>query len=734
MKNRDGADKQSTVDFHLGRTGAKTRVLLRRRIWIWPFLAALAMAGVGYWIRTSVESALKTTLADELRTLLEADVAALRIWLKLQESNVQTVADDRDVRQVVEQILTLAASPEGIDAALLRAPQLSKLREELQPWLDADDYEEFLLVNPQGRILASSRDELVGKNGLAAYAPFFEVVFQGKATVSHPIPSAVMLPDEDGQSRVGVPTMFAAAPVFDEHDRSVAALCLRLHPQRGFTQILQVARMGQTGETYAFDSTGLMLSESRFTDQLVNAGLIAERPVARSTLNLVLRDPGTDLVAGDRPVGRSDERPLTRMVASAIRGETGADVQGYRDYRGVMVVGAWTWLGDYHFGVANEVDLVEAYRPLLILRRAFWGLFGLLAAAALGLCVFSIVVARLQRSARRSALEARRLGQYLLDEKIGSGGMGVVYRGHHAMLRRPTAIKLLQVEKTTEDSVRRFEREVRLTCHLNHPNTIAIYDYGRTPEGLFYYAMEYLEGMTLQELVDCFGPQGEGRVIYLLQQICGSLSEAHAAGLVHRDIKPSNIMLNQRGGLFDFVKVLDFGLVRSAEEQQLTLTSAGGLTGTPLYMSPEAIERPKEVDFHSDLYAVGAVGYFLLTGQPVFSGQNVLDVCMQHFNAAPVRPSIRLGRPIAADLEDVLLRCLAKKVDDRPANARELAAELDACAAAGTWSQADAERWWREHSPTRELGPTITAAESRTANNRLLTTFVPASEVPPESA
>lgn len=734
MKNRDGASQPATADFHLGSPEIKTRVLLRRRVWIWPLLAAVAMAGVGYWIRTAVESALQTTLAAELRTLLDADVAALRIWLKQQETNAQTVANDRDVQHVVEQILALADSPEGTDSALIRSPQSQKLREELQPWLDADNYEEFLLVNPQGRILASSRNELVGKNGLKAYAEFFAVVFQGEATISHPIPSVVLLPDKDGQSRVGVPTMFAAAPVRDNQGRAIAALCLRFSPQRGFTEILQVARMGQTGETYAFDSTGLMLSESRFTDQLVSAGLIAERPVARSTLNLVLRDPGADLVAGERPVASAAERPLTRMVTSALRGETGVDVVGYRDYRGVMVAGAWTWLADYRFGVANEVDLVEAYRPLLILRRAFWGLFGLLAAAALGLCVFSIVVARLQRSAQRSALEARRLGQYLLDEKIGAGGMGVVYRGHHAMLRRPTAIKLLQVEKTTDDSVRRFEREVRLTCQLNHPNTIAIYDYGRTPEGVFYYAMEYLEGMTLQELVDCFGPQPEGRVIDLLRQICGSLAEAHAAGLVHRDIKPSNIMISPRGGLYDFVKVLDFGLVRSADEQQLTLTSAGGLTGTPLYMSPESIERPKEVKLQSDLYAVGAVGYFLLTGQPVFSGQNVLDVCMQHFNAAPVRPSVRLGRPIAADLEEVLLRCLAKKAADRPASARALAAQLEACAAAGAWTQADAQRWWKEHLPTGGLGPTITATESHTEHNRLLTTFVPAGELPQDAA
>jgi serine/threonine protein kinase len=302
--------------------------------------------------------------------------------------------------------------------------------------------------------------------------------------------------------------------------------------------------------------------------------------------------------------------------------------------------------------------------------------------------------------------------------------MGVVYKAHHAMLRRPTAIKLLNVEKTTDAAVKRFEREVRLTCQLTHPNTIAIFDYGRTPEGLFYYAMEYLEGLSLQELVDRHGPQPEGRVVLLLEQICGSLAEAHEAGLVHRDIKPANVMLTNRGGMFDFVKVLDFGLVRSSDDKDLALTAAGGLTGTPLYMSPEAIERPKDVDARSDLYAVGAVGYFLLTGEPVFIGKSVLDVCMQHFTGTPVRPSKRVGSPISPALEDLILSCLAKRAADRPATAARLAADLAALAPGMAWTRRDAERWWQERT-----GPTVTLEEvasdnAQTAHNQMLVTIV----------
>ncbi|MCA9108166.1 MAG: serine/threonine protein kinase, partial [Planctomycetales bacterium] len=192
--------------------------------------------------------------------------------------------------------------------------------------------------------------------------------------------------------------------------------------------------------------------------------------------------------------------------------------------------------------------------------------------------------------------------------------------------RRPTAIKMLNVDRVNDDSIKRFEHEVQITCQLNHPNTIAIYDYGRTPEGVFYYAMEYLDGIDLQKLVEQYGPLPESRVAHILNQICGSLYEAHSKGLVHRDIKPANIMLNRRGGDADVVKVLDFGLVKAIDSKHQQLASASnGLTGTPLYMSPEAIQSPMLVDACSDLYAVGGVAYFLLTGQPVFNAASIVQ-------------------------------------------------------------------------------------------------------------
>lgn len=281
----------------------------------------------------------------------------------------------------------------------------------------------------------------------------------------------------------------------------------------------------------------------------------------------------------------------------------------------------------------------------------------------------------------------------------------MVYRGRHSMLRRATAIKLLHAEKVNETSIARFEREVQITCQLNHANTIAIYDYGRTPEGVFYYAMEYLDGINLETLVNDYGPQGEARVIHILLQICGSLFEAHSQGLVHRDIKPANVMLNRRGCEPDVVKVLDFGLVKAVEPSEGAQHEIGGsLTGTPLYMSPESIQSPMSVDGRSDIYAVGAIGYFLLTGHPVFEAANLAELCQKHIDEPPVLPSKRSKTEISSQLEDALMSCLEKTRARRPQTARDLSLLLSACTAAGEWSIADGDRWWGRHERGLKTG------------------------------
>ncbi|HVX11518.1 MAG TPA: serine/threonine protein kinase [Pirellulales bacterium] len=671
-------------------------------------IAAVLLAAIAYWLRAHVERAMKASLGAQLQVILAADVAALEQWLAAQRSNVQTAAASQTRSDLAQRLISLADRADTSALELAQSSELADLSRSIEPWMKTHGYVDFIVTDQRRRIVGAGQHDLIGKEDLPRYREFLDIALSGEAIVSRPFPSVVLLTDEEGELRANVPTMFAAAPLRDHDDRIFGVLAFRLRPDRDFTRILNLARFGETGETYAFDRDGLLLSQSRFDDDLKRMGLLPDRKDSHSILNLRLLDPLADLSRGEKASARRAELPLTRMAADAVQGRTGVDVDGYRDYRGVPNIGAWMWLPEYGFGVATEVDRADAFRPLQMLRFVFWGLFALLVVCSVAIFIFTVIVARMQRTVREAVLATKQLGQYQLEEMIGAGGMGVVYRGRHALLRRPTAIKLLSAEKTTPETILRFEREVQITSQLNHPNTIAVYDYGSTPEGVFYYAMEYLDGISLEQLVQQHGPQPEGRVIYILRQVCGSLSEAHRAGLIHRDVKPANIILTQRGGVPDFAKLLDFGLVKAADtEPELGISIAGSVKGTPLYLSPEAIQHPDNIDLRSDLYAVGAVGYFLLTGTPVFTAGSIVDVMAHHVHTAPDPPSRRAGKAIATDLETVLLRCLAKHRGDRPATAHELASELARCAACAEWTEVEAAAWWEAHASPTQTGPAL---------------------------
>jgi eukaryotic-like serine/threonine-protein kinase len=689
---------------------------LRRQLWAWPIIAAVVLGGAGWWVNHAIEDAMREQRAADLNAMVDASVAALRTWIGEQRINVQLLAEDEQLRPLVVELLAAAGGGSAAERNLLQAKAQAALRLRLQRRLQLSGYVGYFVVSPQGTVLAADQDPPVGK-ALADYRKeIFDQAVAGQTLVSRPFRSTLLLTDEKGEPRANLPTMFVTGPLRDAGGKPIAALGLRIRPDDSFTRILQVVRFGQSGETYAFDRKGLLLSESRFDDDLKQLGLLADQPDSRSILTVEIRDPQVNMMQGERPKARRPDQPLTRLAAAAVEGKDGQDADGYRDYRGVPTVGAWRWLPDLGFGVGTEVDAGEAFRPVHILQHAFWFLIGLLILAAGGIFVAMLFLARQQRALQKATLAARKLGQYALEEKLGAGGMGTVYKARHAMLRRPTAVKLLDVDKMSDTAIARFEREVQLTSALTHPNTVAVFDYGRTPEGIFYYAMEYLEGMNLDDFVKRFGRLGEARLVYILRQVCGALAEAHAAGLVHRDIKPANIFLTCRGGLRDFVKVLDFGLVKDlGGEEKANLTSPNAMAGTPLYASPEAISQPDRVDPRTDVYAVGAVGYYLLTGAPVFSGDSVMEICMKHVNAAPEPPSARTGKAVSRDLEGLLLRCLAKSPSDRPRDAAELLSDLNACVIEGTWTADDATAWWavREESVrSAELAGLVTVDQA----------------------
>lgn len=705
------------------RAMSSSRLIFLRQLWIRPLIAIVVLGIVALFVGRALERVLKQDMASKLNTILAADVTALKIWMSSQEKTVASVAEDRSLAELVEGLLPQDRTTPATLLELLQAPQQAEIKAKLKPLLETHEYQGYLVLTPDYQIVASGRHELIGTiRDDETTRTAVDLAMTGKPNVTRPHKSVALLPDASDKLRANVPTMFTVAPVRNAVGKVIAVLALRIQPEKEFTQILSVARPGETGETYAVDRAGLLISQSRFDAELRQLGLLPED--TESILNIQVRDPGVDLTAGRRTATLRSEQPYTHLATELMQGRDGLDVEGYRDYRGVFSIGAWKWLEEFGFGVATEMDRNEAYKPLVVLRTAFWILVGLLVLLAIALSIFSTFLTRLNRVAQRAVLEAKQLGQYALDAKIGEGGMGVVYRAHHAMLQRPTAVKLLNPDKSSVSTLARFEREVQLTSQLNHPNTIAVYDFGRTPEGVFYYAMEYLDGIDLEELVKRQGELPDGRVIHILRQVCGSLAEAHELGLVHRDIKPANIVLNLRGGIGDFVKVLDFGLVRAVDnEEQTRVTAAGTLIGTPLYLSPEAINSPDTVDARSDLYAVGAVAYYLLTGKPVFDGASVMAILRQHANTIPQAPSDCLGRPISVELERLVLQCLAKDPAARPVSARQMQETLANCQPLHAWSDSAAMEWWEAFQ--RPPGVTLTAGSTSDLHAEATTVFVP---------
>jgi serine/threonine-protein kinase len=320
--------------------------------------------------------------------------------------------------------------------------------------------------------------------------------------------------------------------------------------------------------------------------------------------------------------------------------------------------------------------------------------------------VIAVIPSKIMVRIGHHVQRARELGSYRLVHLIGRGGMGEVWNATHRMLARPAAIKLIKPEllgtrntKETSAVIQRFRREAEAASWLQSPHTIRLYDFGETRNGTFYFVMELLEGLDLETLVRSYGPLPPERVVYLLRQACHSLGEAHDRGLIHRDVKPANIYLCHLGRDYDFVKVLDFGLVKYDQDESLLDTMKGGddlTTGTPAYMAPE-MASGDTVDRRADLYALGCVAYWLLTGEMVFTAESALKMLIQHIQATPVPPSRRSGRPIPADLERVVMRCLAKDPADRYDTADDLAAALAATSSAAGWGVEEAKVWWEEH-------------------------------------
>lgn len=640
----------------------------------------LPIAGAG-WVALMVIAggwmiaSLRRSIASELRGTLAANL----------------ITAETSTRDYFDRLITLAdrLAPHA-DQAMSRSGAIESFDnfDGFDGFNSFDDFNAFdgvlgwCIVEASGRVTSSSETELIGTTVSIPDAAA-KKLDRRQSTVSTPVVLSAAFEQ---------PLMMAASPLHDG-GRRTGAVVLLVDPAMRWSKILSMTRWADTGHTFALDRGARMIVGNRFP--------------LDSTGHVSLIDSGTAKPA------------LTLMADQVVRGGTGTNVDGYAGHRGVDVIGAWTWIHDFEIGLASEIDAAEAYAPLARIGRWLIVLAGL---ASLPLLTPAVVWWIDKRSAAtpRHDPSIRQIGPYQLGETIGRGGMGTVYRGTHGVLRRTVAIKVLEGDSVSPQSIARFEREAQMTAQLRHPNTIDLYDFGRTDQDAFFYVMEYIDGITMQDLVDDYGAQPPARVIHLLLQVCGSLSEAHHHGLVHRDIKPANLMITSYPGANDLVKVLDFGLVKhvirdsASRDLQSELTTSEGITGTPMYMSPETVRDAAMSDAASDIYSLGGVGYTLLTGIPMFDGDASADICMKQLKQAPLRPSERLGRPLPMDLQNVLMSCLRKDPNERPRSIDDLAAALRQCDDAGGWTDIDALRWWHGLQDDKAAGknPAATATKA----------------------
>jgi len=657
--------------------------------WLW-LAAVLPTAIVGWWTYRNVAENTLSAIHHELAGVADSIALATAQFLDGRARLIESWSRQPEIQQAINELVALAHEPDAKEK-LRSATQTDVIGDQLRKLSGRNDVK-FVVWDRAGTILASwmeSRSD-VGSSIEPSGAANLAMVMRGETVLFGP--ARLGRNTEGFVPETDLPVMAVLVPVRSSDDQLVACLLVRgIEMFAEFDHMFQEAFDAGGLDAYAISRDGVMLTNS--PPAIARAKRVSlELKPEDVAAGLRVSDPGFELASSNIGQIRRLAQPLTYAAADVSSGNDAVRVEPYHNYAGVPVVGAWRWNPNWNLGIVIEREAKFAFAPARYVRIGFILLGSLLSISALA------AASQIAKQASRLHTAVHPLSRYEVVGELGRGGMGVVYRAKHRQLGRDTALKVLRGDRQSEEDLLRFDREAKLAASLSSPHTVMIYDYGVGDAGEAFCVMEFLRGITLYEVVARDGFQPFGRVLTILRQICDSLGEAHALGLLHRDVKPQNVMLSLDNTFGDWAVVFDFGLAKARDPEANAYQTAETVwAGTPMYMAPERYRNPTGMDPRSDLYSVGCVAYFLLSGRPPYLECDPESLFALVLSEQPINISTHRDEVVPSDINELVMKCMAKNADERFESIDALASTIDALREKHPWSVDEAQTWWSRH-------------------------------------
>ncbi len=660
----------------------------RNNAWLW-LAALLPTALIGFFTYRQVNATMEQSVRDELRGVADSLAHASRRFLVDKSRLVESWSRQPGIQSLIVELSE--AERNGSADQLVPIEERTEQIQSLLQQLSGSDDVKFVVWSDTAQTLASSDDEIAksGDKVSPEHEEMLSRVLSGETVVFGP---ERVNGSSDPDAYPEPPVMAIVVPVKDDNGEMVGALMVR-----GIGMFDEFSRMyfdtANAGnlDAYAVNQDGVMVTESPRATTLASMRKL-DSAVEDIAASLRVADPGEALTGDNIPDVKRARLPLTASAASATNGSSRVQIDPYRNYAGQEVVGAWRWNADSRMGIIVERQADKAYATVRIVRSGFLLLGTLLFITA------SVAAAFLARATTAERAAIHPLNRYEVRKELGSGGMGVVYLARHRQLGRDTALKVMIGGRRSREDQLRFDREARLAASLSNPHSVMIYDYGQSEDGESYCVMEFLRGLTLHEVVARSGAQPIGRVLFIVSQICEALTEAHGMNLLHRDIKPQNIMLSLDQSVGDWAVLFDYGLAKPLEPvADASLSSEAHWSGTPMYMAPERFRQPNSMDPRSDIYSLGCVAYFLLTGHPPFAERDADSLFTMILSELPVELSTQRGDDVPDVVASLVTRCMEKSARDRFETIDQFAAEIDQLRSRYPWTVTEARSWWGKY-------------------------------------